>query len=106
MHACMRMNWAYLPTLISPTKNQLESCIYLYLLGEMRVGKTRLTHVYMNAVEKRGKGERARRVGERGREEGRDRGRERGREGERGREEGRERGRERGWVGGREGGQE
>lgn len=82
MHACMRMNWAYLPTLISPTKNQLESCIYLYLLGEMRVGKTRLTHVYMNAVEKRGKGERARRVGERGREEGRDRGREGGRRGE------------------------
>ena len=30
MHACMRMNWAYLPTLISPTKNQLESCICLY----------------------------------------------------------------------------
>ena len=72
MHACMRMNWAYLPTLISPTKNQLESCIYLYLLGEMRVGKTRLTHVYMNAVEKRGKGERAKRVGgwEGGREGG------------------------------------
>ena len=53
MHACMHMNWAYLPTLISPTKNQLESCIYLYLVGEMRVGKTRLTHAYMNVVEKR-----------------------------------------------------
>ena len=32
----------------------------------MRVGKTRLIHAYMNVVEKRRKGERARRVGKRG----------------------------------------